>query len=219
MVSKDLIRRYDLNDEELEAQLASAMGGSEAAAISEMIGDNVGAVDRDQIVPAKVLSIDPENGFVLLDIGGKAEAPVAITDFDGDVPEPGTTIEVFYRGDDRHTNVPVVSKKDADRERAWAKIVGIYEPGDIIEGEAQKLIKGGLLVAVDGVQVFLPASQIDIRRVSNPLDFIGLNIRAKIVKIDEERRNIVISRRMLLEEERMEKRSSLLEDIAEGQVR
>jgi len=219
MVSKDLIRRYDLNDEELERQLASAMGGSESAAISEMIGDNVGAVDRDQIVPARVLSIDAENGFVLIDIGGKAEAPVAITDFDGDIPEPGTSIEVYYRGDDRHTNVPVVSKKDADRERAWSKIVGIYEPGDIIEGEAQKLIKGGLLVAVDGVQVFLPASQIDIRRVSNPLDFIGLNVRAKIVKIDEERRNIVISRRMLLEEERMEKRAALLEDIAEGQVR
>jgi len=219
MVSKDLIRRYDLNDEELERQLASAIGDSEASTISALIGDNVGSVERDQIVPARVLSIDTENGYVLLDIGGKAEAPVAITEFDGDVPEPGSTIEVFYRGDDRHTNVPVVSKKDADRERAWSKIVGIYEPGDIIEGEAQKLIKGGLLVAVDGVQVFLPASQIDIRRVSNPLDFIGLTVRAKIVKIDEERRNIVISRRMLLEEERMDKRSTILDDIKEGQVR
>lgn len=218
MVSKDLIRRYDLGDDELESQLTSLLGTS-ADNLDTLIGEHDGAVERDQIVPAKVLEIDDENGFVLVDIGGKAEAPIPLTEFEDEIPEVGTSIEVFYRGDDRHTSVPSVSKREADRERAWAKIVGVYEPGDIIEGEAKKLIKGGLLVQVDGVQVFMPASQIDIRRVANPADFIGTDIRAKIVKIDEERRNIVISRRQLLEEERMEKRSSLLSEIEEGQVR
>lgn len=218
MVSKDLIRRYDLGDDELDSQLSTLLGTS-ADNLDTLIGDHDGAVERDQIVPAKVLEIDDENGFVLVDIGGKAEAPIPLTEFEDDIPEVGSTIEVFYRGDDRHTSVPSVSKREADRERAWAKIVGVYEPGDIIEGEAKKLIKGGLLVQVDGVQVFMPASQIDIRRVANPADFIGTDIRAKIVKIDEERRNIVISRRQLLEEERMEKRSSLLSEIEEGQVR
>jgi small subunit ribosomal protein S1 len=218
MVSKDLIRRYDLGDDELDSQLSTLLGSS-ADNLDTLIGDHDGAVERDQIVPAKVLEIDDENGFVLVDIGGKAEAPIPLTEFEDEIPEVGSSIEVFYRGDDRHTSVPSVSKREADRERAWAKIVGVYEPGDIIEGEAKKLIKGGLLVQVDGVQVFMPASQIDIRRVANPADFIGTDIRAKIVKIDEERRNIVISRRQLLEEERMEKRSSLLSEIEEGQVR
>lgn len=219
MVSKDLIRRFDLQDDELDSQIANILGDTESTAFADLIDPNAGSVERDQIVPARVLKIDDENGFVLVDIGGKAEAPIAIAEFEGELPEPGTEIEVFYRGDDRHTSVPVVSKREADRERAWAQIVGVYEPGDIIEGLSTKMIKGGLLVLVDGVDVFMPASQIDIRRVSNPTDFIGINIRAKVVKIDEERRNIVISRRQLLEEERMEKRTALLDEIEEGQVR
>jgi small subunit ribosomal protein S1 len=218
MVSKDLIRRYDLEDNELESQLSSILGDS-ADKLESLIGEHDGAVERDQIVPARVLEIDDENGFVLVDIGGKAEAPIPLTEFEDEVPEVGATLEVYYRGDDRHTSVPSVSKREADRERAWSKIVGVYEPGDILEGEAKKLIKGGLLVQVDGVQVFMPASQIDIRRVANPADFIGSMIRAKIVKIDEERRNIVISRRQLLEDERMEQRANLLNEIEEGQVR
>ncbi|MFT7516843.1 MAG: small subunit ribosomal protein S1, partial [Myxococcota bacterium] len=219
MVSKDLIRRYDLTDEELDRQLSEALGSVQGDAISEMIGDKVGDVERDQIVTATVLSVEADHGVVRVDIGGKAEAPLLFSEFDGELPEVGDTLEVFYRGDDRHTNVPVVSKRDADRERAWVKIVGVYNPGDVIDGHVQKLIKGGLIVSIDGVQVFMPASQIDIRRVADPSIFVGTIIQAKVVKIDEERRNIVISRRQLLEEERIEKRESLLEEIEEGQTR
>ena len=219
MVSKDLIRRYDLTDEELDRQLSEALGTVESSAISEMIGDKVGDVERDQIVTATVLSVEEDHGVVRVDIGGKAEAPLLFSEFDGDLPGIGETLEVFYRGDDRHTNVPVVSKRDADRERAWTKIVGVYSPGDVIDGDVQKLIKGGLIVSIDGVEVFMPSSQIDIRRVSDPSEFVGTVIQAKVVKIDEERRNIVISRRQLLEEERIEKRAELLQDIKEGQTR
>ena len=219
MVSKDLIRRYDLTDEELDRQLSEALGTVEPSAISEMIGDKVGDVERDQIVTATVLSVEEDHGVVRVDIGGKAEAPLLFAEFDGELPGIGETLEVFYRGDDRYTNVPVVSKRDADRERAWTKIVGVYSPGDVIDGDVQKLIKGGLIVSIDGVEVFMPSSQIDIRRVSDPSEFVGTVIQAKVVKIDEERRNIVISRRQLLEEERIEKRAELLQDIKEGQTR
>ena len=219
MVSKDIIRRFDLDDADLDAQLADALGSNTAESIGDLIGDKTGDVEREAIVPATVLSIDEANGRVLVDIGGKAEAPLLLEEFDDLIPGVGDVVEVYYRGDDRATNVPVVSKRDADRERSWALIVGKYEPGDILEGEAKKLIKGGLLVLVDGVLVFMPASQIDIRRVANPADFIGTEMRAKIVKIDEERKNIVISRRQLLEEERQEKRESLLSEIEEGQTR
>jgi small subunit ribosomal protein S1 len=138
---------------------------------------------------------------------------------EGELPSVGDTFDVYYRGDDRGTGQPVCSKREADRQIAWEGIVGKYEPGNVVEGEVKKLIKGGILIDIDGVMVFMPASQIDIRRTPEPADFIGVTIRAQIVKIDEERKNIVVSRRLLLEEEREEKRESLLSEIEEGQIR
>ncbi len=219
MVSREVLRQYEPEEQELEAELQRILGDTEPERLSELIGEHTGDVPRDSIVPAKVLGIDQDRHVVLVDIGGKAEAPIPVEEFEDALPEPGQEIEVYYRGDDRRTNVPVVSKREADRERAWAKVVGVYHPGDIVEGEAKKLIKGGLMIDVDGVLVFMPASQIDIRRVQNPTDFIGQTLRAKIVKIDEERKNIVVSRRQLLEEERAEKREKLLQELEEGQVR
>lgn len=217
MASKDAVRRYEIDDEELERQLSAAIG--EEFALDDAITGHTGSVEPDNIVPAKVLGHDEEAQRVLVDIGGKAEAPIPFSEFEEGLPETGSEFEVFYYGDDRNTNVPVVSKAEADRERSWSKVVGVYEPGDVIEGEVKKKIKGGLLINVDGVLVFMPASQIDLRRTAEPADLIGSEVRAKIVKIDEERRNIVVSRRQLLEEERAEKRDSLLAEIAEGQTR
>jgi small subunit ribosomal protein S1 len=219
MVSKETLRRYELDDASLEAELAKILGSGQQTDFDNLIAERTGDVPRDAIVPATILKVDMERMQVLVDIGGKAEAPIPLHEFEDEQPVVGQKIEVFYRGDDRSTNVPVVSKREADRERSWTKVVGVYEVGDVIEGEVKKMIKGGLLTAVDGVLVFMPASQIDIRRVANPTDYIGRTIRAKIVKIDEERKNIVVSRRQLLEEERAEKRDVLLRDLAEGQTR
>jgi small subunit ribosomal protein S1 len=217
MASKNTIRRFDISEADLDTQLASVLDPD--VSLSDCIADHTGDVQRDQIVVATVLGIDESRNRVLVDIGGKAEAPLPYEEFEDGLPEVGTTFEVFYRGDDRFTNVPVVSKREADRERAWAKVVDVYQPDDIVEGEVKNKIKGGLLIDVNGVHVFMPASQIDLRRTPEPADFIGSTIRCKIVKIDLERKNIVVSRRQLLEEERAEKRSSLLAEIQEGQIR
>jgi len=217
MANKETIRRYDIDDAALDQELLAILG--DAPDVSGAIGDSIGDVEREQIVPATVLAIDETRQRVLVDIGGKAEAPIPFDEFEEGLPAVGEEFEVYYRGDDRATNVPAVSKREADRERAWAKVVGVYEVDNIIEGEVKKKIKGGLLIDVDGVLVFMPASQIDLRRTPEPADFIGTEIRAKIVKIDLERKNIVVSRRQLLEEERAEKRASLLSEIDEGQVR
>ncbi len=216
MASRQTIRRFDIDDAALEQELLKVLGSEE---VIQEIGEHTGDVERNQIVPATVLSLDEKRQRVLVDIGGKAEAPIPFDEFEDNMPSPGDQFEVYYRGDDRATSVPVVSKREADRERAWAKVIGVYEVDDIIEGEVKKKIKGGLLIDVDGVMVFMPASQIDLRRTPEPADFIGEHVRAKIVKIDLERKNIVVSRRQLLEEERAEKRSSLLAEIEEGQVR
>ncbi len=219
MVSKDTLRRFELDDAALEAELSKVLAGAQQADFSDLIATRTVTVARDAIVPATILSVDAERNLVLVDIGGKAEAPIPLSEFEDEIPQAGQQIEVFYRGDDRQTNVPVVSKREADRERSWAKVVGVYEVGGVIEGEVKKQIKGGLLVSVDGVLVFMPASQIDIRRVAQPTEYFGRTIRAKIVKIDEERKNIVVSRRQLLEEERAEKREVLLRELAENQTR
>lgn len=217
MASKDTIRRFSIDDAALEQELADILGTD--TDVSSAIGDSTGDVERDQIVSATVLSLDDSRQRVLVDIGGKAEAPIPYEEFEDAMPAVGDVFEVYYRGDDRATNVPAVSKREADRERAWAKVIDFYEVDNVIEGEVKKKIKGGLLIDVDGVLVFMPSSQIDLRRTPEPGDFIGQTIRAKIVKIDLERKNIVVSRRQLLEEERAEKRSTLLAEIEEGQVR
>jgi small subunit ribosomal protein S1 len=94
-----------------------------------------------------------------------------------------------------------------------------YHEGDDIQGVVQRKIKGGLLVDVEGVNVFLPASQVNLRRTHDISDFLGEPVRARIIKIDSERMNIVVSRRKLLEEERQKQKEILLSDIQEGQIR
>jgi small subunit ribosomal protein S1 len=113
----------------------------------------------------------------------------------------------------------MLSKRRADRLAAWAAVFNKYKEGDEVHGEVQRKIKGGLLVDVEGVNVFLPASQVNLRRTHDISEFIGEAIRARIIKIDPERMNIVVSRRRLLEEERAEKREKLMENLEENQVR
>jgi len=110
-----------------------------------------------------------------------------------------------------------LSKRKADRQRGWERIVKDHGEGDTIRGKVIKKIKGGLLVDI-GVPVFLPASQVDIRRPGDIGAYIGRTIRAVILKIDEERRNIVISRRRLIEREREQAKRQLLETVKEGDL-
>ena len=102
-----------------------------------------------------------------------------------------------------------LSKRKADRIRGWENIIQTHKEGDNVKGMALRKIKGGLLVDI-GVPVFLPASQVNIRRAGDIGDWIGKEIEARIIKIDEERMNIVISRRKLIEEEREAKKAQLM---------
>src|SRR5262249_60360003 len=114
--------------------------------------------------------------------------------------------------------VIMLSRRKAKRIRDWEKIISTHKEGDIVKGLVQRKIKGGLLVDI-GVNVFLPASQVDIRRPADIGEYIGTTVDAEILKIDLERRNIVISRRKLLEKQRTEAKSKLLNEIQIGQTR
>ncbi|MFH0963393.1 MAG: 30S ribosomal protein S1 [Planctomycetota bacterium] len=156
---------------------------------------------------------------VLVDVGYKSEGVVAKREFRReDEILPGKEVEVLLESVEDEEGVMVLSKRKADRIRGWERVIETHREGDVVTGTVTRKIKGGLLVDI-GVPVFLPASQVNIRRPGDIAEYIGREIQAKILKIDEAKRNIVISRRKLIEEEREKLKRKLMQELAVGQVR
>jgi small subunit ribosomal protein S1 len=212
------IKQYELNPDDLEKQIAASLGTITDDELSIALNNSVKDIKAGHIVQALVDSVDERTGMVVMDIGGKSEGSIALSEFGETLPKAGETYEVFYEGLDEHDTAQI-SKRRADRLRAWERVSQKYHEGDDIQGVVQRKIKGGLLVDVEGVNVFLPASQVNLRRTHDISDFLGEPVRARIIKIDSERMNIVVSRRKLLEEERQKQKEILLSDIQEGQIR
>src|SRR5262245_61373884 len=217
-LASNKIRQFELDPAELEKRNQAALGGLTEVQLSDRVTESVKDLKPGTVVQARVDWIDERTGTVVMDVGGKSEGQIAIAEFGEKLPQPGDVFSVFYEGlDDNDT--AMISKRRADRMRAWEFVVAKYKEGDEIQGIVQRKIKGGLLVDVEGVNVFLPASQVNLRRTHDISDFLNEPVRARIIKIDPERMNIVVSRRKLLEEERQKQKESLLSDIQEGQVR
>jgi len=155
---------------------------------------------------------------VILDIGAKAEGVVPSHEFiDVGELQVGEEIEVFLdRLEDREGN-PMVSYDKAQQKKNWENILSKCEEGSVLSGRVRSKVKGGLVVNV-GVDAFLPASQIDIQPPKNLDQYVGQTYDFKVLKINTERKNIVISRRELIEEQRLDKRRKLLEEIKPGDV-
>ena len=213
------LKRFDLAPEELNKRLESALTGFTEDGFESALDTSVKDIKPGTIVIATVDSVDDKTKMVVMDIGGKSEGQVPIAEFGEELPQKGQTFEVFYEGEDSYENTANLSKRRADRLRAWERVSQKYNEGDEVQGMVLRKIKGGLLVDVEGVNVFLPASQVNLRRTHDISAFIDEPIRARIIKIDPERMNIVVSRRKLLEEERQRLKETLLSDIEEGQVR
>ncbi len=169
-----------------------------------------------EIVKSKVLRIT-ENA-VILDVGFKSEGSVSLDEFK-ERPKEGEEVEVFLEHLEDHEGAVVLSKKKADFMRVWEKIRVAYESDQPVEGTLMKKIKGGVVVNVMGVDAFLPGSQIALRRVPNIDELLGQNFEFKIIKLNKRRRNIVVSRRVILENERASKREHLMKELEAGQVR
>jgi small subunit ribosomal protein S1 len=216
--NKDLLTRFALSDDDLDAVVAEAMGTLGEGEIETRYEQSVRDFAPNALISGKVLRVVADD--VMVDIGYKSEGVVPLYEFDNlEAPEAGTEIEVLMEGMDDSSGLLLLSRRRAERLRGWERIVSSHGEGDLLKGEAIRKIKGGLLLDVGGVAVFLPASQIDIRRVPDVATFIGRDLECKIIKIDRERMNIVVSRRKLLEERRNRLRDDLLEDLEEGQVR
>ncbi len=214
MVDAHLIRDIEISDAELDAQMV----GLDLAELDATL-NNTQVLERgtSDLIKARVISL--RGNDVLLDVGLKSEALLSRNEWDeGEEIAPGDTVEVVFDEIEPETGLVIVSKRKADRMRAWNRIAESAQEGDIVEGRITREIKGGLLVDI-GVPVFMPASQLDIRRPAKLDSYLGKRIEAKILRIDTDRRNIVISRRKLLEEQRAASKEQLLSNIEVGQSR
>ena len=218
MVDKNIMRQFEVPDEQIDRFLSEALG-------PEVMGGNMDAVVDEAVKnfsPGSVLTgtiIGRAGDDVVIEVGLKSEGLVSILEFDDpEEASSGRKVEVILEAVESDTGQVVLSKRKADRLRGWEKLVNTCNEGDMVTGRVMRKIKGGLLVDV-GVPVFLPASQVDIRRPSDIGAFIGNEITANILKIDTERRNIVISRRRYLEDQRSVAKERLFKEIEPGQIR
>ena len=224
MVNRNLIR--SLEDDSIIAQVDLLLPEDE---MDDMIlegleGLNAG-FDVNQIVNGKVVEINSD--YVVIDVGFKSEGAVSVNEWDEDEEKPtvGSIVKVLIEemedelgpANDIHGMISL-SKRKAEKILEWEKMMSEVSEGQVVTGTVTRKIKGGLLVDI-GVNVFLPASQVDIRRPNDIADYIGRVVQCEVLKIDETRRNIVVSRRSLIEKQREEDREHLLGELEIGQIR
>ena len=169
------------------------------------------------VISGTIMEIRPTE--VVIDFGGKAEGTIPAHEFLVlSELEIGSDIEVFLeRLEDRFGN-PQLSFDKAEQKKNWEKIVNTCEEGSVITGRVRSKVKGGLVVNI-GVDAFLPSSQVDIQAPKNLDQFVGQTFDFKVVKINRERKNIVVSRRELIEERRQDKKREILSKITPGETR
>lgn len=175
-------------------------------------------IQEGEIVKGKVMGVTKED--VIVDVGFKSEGIIHISEF----PEPinvkvGDEIEVYLDAIEDQDGQLVLSKQKADFMRVWDKVKEAHDKAELIEGKITRRIKGGMVVDLVGVDAFLPGSQIALRQVPDFDALLGQTTQFKVIKLNKARRNIVVSRRAVLEEERKEQREKLLKEIEPGQVR
>jgi len=183
-----------------------------------MYDETMKTFEQGNIVTGKVLKITDDS--VIVDIGFKSEGIINLHEFGNDPTiEIDDEIEVFLDDFENQEGQLVLSKQKADFMRVWDNIKNIYDDNEVIEGRLVRRIKGGIVVNLFGVDAFLPGSQIDVRQVKNFDQYIGETCKLKIIKLNKARRNIVVSRRSVLEEERARMRETVLFELEIGQER
>jgi small subunit ribosomal protein S1 len=200
--SKDIAEFHKLLD---EREKQARVGTINSLTIGEILKGTIVEVTKD---------------FVVVDVGLKSEGLIPM----GEFPDPneislGREIEVYLDEAEADNGQIALSREKARKERQWEYIVKHCEEGSIIKGHVLRKVKGGLMVDIGGMDAFLPGSQIDNKRIKSIDEYIGKSFDVKILKINLERKNIVVSRREILEDERVFKKAELLEDIRIGDIR
>jgi len=218
MVDYNLIADLDSTGTDMDTEMSTIFGDASG---DEAIG---GLIDtqNEEFRAGTILTghvVGRAGDDIVVDVGLKSEGLIPAEEWEnGETPDVGDEVKVWLDAVESDSGHIVLSKRKADRLINWRKIVECKKEDDIVEGRVMRKIKVGLLVDI-GYPVFLPASQVDIRRPGEIGEFIGQTIKAMILKIDEERRNIVVSRRRLIEEERSVAKERLMSTLETGQVR
>jgi small subunit ribosomal protein S1 len=189
-----------------------------SAVMEDLLAESkIELLKEGSVITGTIMEIRPTE--VVIDFGGKAEGTIPAHEFlDLSELEIGSDIEVFLeRLEDRFGN-PQLSFDKAEQKKNWEKIVNTCEEGSVITGRVRSKVKGGLVVNI-GVDAFLPSSQVDIQAPKNLDQFVGQTFDFKVVKINRERKNIVVSRRELIEERRQDKKREILSKITPGETR
>jgi small subunit ribosomal protein S1 len=216
MVNRNLLRQFDSQDDDLPG-----LDDIFTQEIADWVNRPDQEYEANKIVSGKVLEIRGDD--VVIDIGYKSEGIIKIDEWkedgaDGHPPKVGDTVEVLLETAEGEDGTIALSYRKAKRQKEWNAVLAKHKEGDVVAGKVLKKIKGGLLVNI-GVNVFLPASQVDIRRPQSIDEYIDRTIECVILKIDEQRRNIVVSRRKLIEDRRKIQKDKLLGELEVGQIR
>jgi small subunit ribosomal protein S1 len=208
MVDRNLLKQIRISNTDIDAHFEDAFGEEfDQGGMDKFVSESMSEFSANSIMKARVVGVVGND--VVLDVGLKSEGIVDRNEWDD--PEqikPGSEVDVLLEEVESDTGLVLLSKRRADRILNWTRIVETCSEGDNVTGKVLRKIKGGL-----------PASQVDIRRPADVGEFIDQTIEAKILRIDRERRNIVISRRKLIEEERNAAKEKLMTEIEVGQVR
>lgn len=212
-------------DAEMDAELEAAMAGFDPKTFEtprerpkKEAGPAVDKRDRGQEArqgtrTGKVIGVRGKSLFV--DLAGKSEGVIPLDQFEGEIPAPGATIEVIVDHFDTSEGIQHLRLKGAAIEASWENL----RKGVIVEARGTKVVKGGLEVDVDGIRGFMPISQIDLSRVEDAAEYVNQKFKALVTEANSRERNLVLSRRELLEQERAEMREKTWATLAEGQVR
>lgn len=201
-----VIQHEEYTDEEMHALIDGTMTDFDEG---DLVSGTIVKVERDE---------------VLLDIGYKSEGVIPARELSirkdvnpADVVSLGDSVEALVLQKEDKDGRLILSKKRAEYERAWSKIEDKFNAGEIVEGEVIEVVKGGLILDI-GLRGFLPASLVDLRRVKDLAAFMGDRLEARVIEMDRNRNNVVLSRRVVLEEGRKHERAAILEKLAKGQI-
>ncbi len=202
-------------DEILAAEASLGKIGNSAAAD---VYSNAAILEPGKLVVGKISHVDDQE--VLVDVNFKSEGVIDRAEFkDTDALTVGAEIEVYVEKLEDEDGRLVLSKQKADFVRVWDRIHVAFENNEVVRGTLTKRIKGGVVVDLFGIDAFLPGSQIDLRQIPDINALIGQDFDLKVIKVNKARRNIVVSRRVVLEEERNKQRGDVLETLEKDQVR
>lgn len=186
---------------------------SSSPELSALLETNFQTFRENSIVKGRILAVQKQ--FVIVDIGAKSEGVIPIAEFEDEEFEVGDDVEVLLEKLENDDGMVVLSKEKAAHKQNWDKIVDVFHEGGLVKGKVKGVVKGGLMVNV-GVEAFLPGSQIDIIPPKDLNEYVGNVYEFKIVKINDERKNVVLSRREVIEAERAEQRAQFLETVKIG---